>query len=84
MSQEKIPSMFTQEYQNANLEFTKAMENPKLSLYEKLEKLENLADQMGTNPQNIKHFNDTILERWVKIKNPELYKAYQNTVLEVA
>ena len=84
MSQETIPSMFTTEYQNANLEFTKVMENPKLDLSEKLKKLENLADQMGTNPQNIKHFNDTILERWVKIKNPELYKAYQETSLEVA
>lgn len=84
MSQETIPSMFTPEYQNANLEFTKVMENPNLDLSKKLKKLENLADQMGTNPQNIKHFNDTILERWVKNKNPELYQAYQETALEVA
>ena len=82
MTQEKSPFVFTSEYQKANIEFTKVMENPKIGLNGKLKKLENLADQMGTNLQNIKHFNENILERWVKGKNPELYKAYQATLEE--
>jgi len=69
-------------YQKATLKFTEAMEDPHLSLDEKLEKLEALADEMGTNPKDIEHFNNTILERWVKIKNPELYEAYQETMSE--
>lgn len=86
MPQENISPTFKpeseSEYQKATLKFTEAMEDPHLSLDEKLEKLEALADKMGTNPKDIQHFHDTILERWVKIKNPELYEAYQETMSE--
>jgi len=76
-------SMFTPEYDKANSEFTEVM-GKGLSFSKKLQKLENLADQMGTNPQNIKHFNDTILERWVKGKDKKLYDAYQASLKELA
>ena len=82
MSQETIYTT-TPEYNKAKLEFTGIMENSKLGLDEKLESLEKLADQLGTNTKNIEDFNNN-LERWIKTKDIKLYNAYQSTLQEAA
>ena len=85
MSQEKIPFSLTQVYKNAAIEFSGVLGDPSIKLEDKLKKLQELADKIDDNNINdSKHFNDDVLEYLVRAKDPELYKAYQNTVLEVA
>lgn len=68
---------FSPEYEKANLEFANIFENKNVSEKDKLTRLLNLADQIGENVSQSDHFNNVILERWVRMKDPELYKMYK-------
>ena len=58
-------------------EISQYIGNPGVQLELRLEKLEELADLIGNDVNNAKHFNETVLERWVKTKDIELYDSYK-------
>jgi hypothetical protein len=69
-------------YEKAKLIFSNLMEAKKATFDEKLKALEDMGDILGTNVKNITDFENNIIS-WVKVKDPELYAAYQQS-LEMA